>query len=97
MSNYNLTNMSSSSNLAEAFTAANGLTGNYLGILLLAIIFIVVYFNVNATLFNRKLMTASLVTTFIAPLMFWAGIITFSWMIYSPLIFFFCIIYEAFD
>lgn len=97
MTNYNLTNVSNSNNLAESFVAVNELTGSYLSILILFVLFIIIYFNVTSTQFNRKIMAASLGTTFVGGLFFFAGMISFYIASISPILFLVSIIYEAFD
>lgn len=72
MSNYNISNLTSSNNVLEFGQAVNGLTGDAFFVLVTAMIFIISFVAMKGFDTRTAFMSASFITT-IGSVMLWAG------------------------
>lgn len=74
---YNLTNITHNYNLYEFTKTVNTLTDNYLGIMILLVIFIILIIAFKNYGTRSALMSASWIVTLLASLLFIAGLVTY--------------------
>jgi hypothetical protein len=95
--NYNTTELFNSTNLLDVYSAVNTMTNDLLTIIVLLIIFIIAYFNINATSANRRFMGASLICSIVGGLFWFGGMLTDYIVGIAPLIFLITVVIDFFD
>lgn len=78
---YNLTNLTAANNLYEVVAGVNGLSGNMFSAIFLLAVFIVLLFNIFKNDFKVSMLASTIITTLIAILMFFIGLITWQYII----------------